>query len=324
MKMRLFLIVALAFSQWPALAVELDLAGKVFKKDGVIKAQSTMPVPAALLYDVRLEVSGTGTGTFGEVFATGDLATRLDAIAPGSSHKLRITLANLSQKLPVTLGQTMAFDQLSGVPIAPGTQGSFISKGKIKAQITKDGIVKASGSKMSFKAQDFSGAKLPVTGEYTIDTGRLVVEPSPATSATPRPDFILLLNSRFTIGNDEYVTNAPGTVDVPTLKKGKTKSLFFIVQNDGPATDDFTLRGLIPANGLSLRVFDGKTEITDAVFDPSGFAINALPSGGTKLLRMVVKVASNAQGFGLTAGVRVARTAAPSVSDTGGFSVIVR
>ncbi len=324
MKTLSLFVLGLVVSQWSAIAVDLDLAGKVFKKDGTIKVQSTAAVPAALLYDIRLEASGTGTGTFGEVFASGDLATRLDAISSGASHKLRITLANLSQKLPVTLGQTMAFDQLSGVPIAPGTQGSFISKGKIKAQITKDGIVKASASKMSFKAQDFNGTKLPVTGEYTINTGKLVVEPTPATSTTPRPDFILLLNSRFTIGNDEYVTNAPGTVDVPTLKKGKSKSLYFIVQNDGPAADDFTLRGLIPANGLSLRVFDGKTEITDAVFGTNGFAINALPSGGTKLFRMVVKVGSDAQGFGLTAGVRVLRTAAPSVSDTGGFSVIVR
>jgi len=308
-----------------ASAVELDLTGKTFTNGGKFVVSSTASVAPSMLYDVRLEASGTGTGTFASVFGSGDLATRLEQIQPGSSHDLRITLANLSGKLPVLLGQTTAFQQLGNVPVSGTGVGDFISKGKIKAQITKEGIVKATAKGMKFTAHDHDQTKVSVTGAYTVDAGRLVVEPSPATSTTPRPDLILLLNTRFTIGNDEYDTTAPGVVDVVPLKRGRTKTDYFIVQNDGPAADSLVLRSLFSPPGLSLRVFEGKSEITDQVASQKGYLIENLPSAGTKLFRMSVKLESDAALRGtLTAGVRVSRSADASVSDTGGISVFVR
>jgi hypothetical protein len=319
-----FTVVA-SFNPSVVCAVDLDLAGKAFQNGGKIAVNSTSPVPAALLYDVRLEASGTGTGTFEALLGSGDLATRLEQLEPGASRDLRITLANLSGKLPVKLGQTTAFQQLFNVPLGNGITGEFTSKGKIKAQIAKDGMVKASATKMKFTAKDQNQAKVVVDGAYTIDTGKLVVEPSPATSATPQPDFILLLNTRFTIGNDEYNASAPGTVDVVPLKRGRTKTDFFIVQNDGPSSDTFIVRALFSPPGISLRVFDGKTDITAQVSSSGGYVIENLPSAGTKLFRMSVKLEKEAVGRGtLSAGVRVSRSADENVSDTGGISVFAR
>jgi hypothetical protein len=308
-------------------AAEVDLTGRTFKNGGKIAASSATTVPGALLYDIRFEANGTGTGTFGFVFGTGDLAARLDQLQPGSSSKLKITLANIPGKLPVVLGQTLAFDQLFGVPVAAEVNdGQFVSKGKIKAQIAKNGIVKVSATGMNFKAANSSNRNVAVTGGYELNSGKVVVEPSPATSQTPRPDFILLLNKHFTIGNDEYETSAPGTIDVTRLKRGRTKSLYFIVQNDGPASDTFVLRSLFPSSGASLRVFDGKTEITDQVAPAAGgYSIPNLASGGTKLFRMVMKVESDAApGSTQSAGVRISRSADAALSDTGGINAFVQ
>ncbi|MEO8352908.1 MAG: hypothetical protein ABI680_14340 [Chthoniobacteraceae bacterium] len=325
MKTRFHVLCTLALAlQFPARGAEVNLAGEVFAKGGKISVSSSDAVPPALLYDISFEAGGTGTGTFGAVLGSGDLATRLDQLQPGSSQKLRVTLANLSQKLPMTLGQTMAFDQLSNVPLGDGATGRFTSRGKVKLRIEKNGKVKASAQKMKFSASDQNGGNIAVTGQYAIDSGRLVVVPSPASSLTQQPDFILLLNQHFTIGNDEYETNSPGTVDVVRVKRGRTKNDNFVIQNDGPNTDSFKLFVLFPSNGVSLRVFDGKKEITEQAMSQDGFAINDLPSGGTKLFRMAVKVAKDAPSGSIqSAGVRVVRSADFSARDTGGFSVNV-
>jgi len=309
-----------------ASAVEIDLSTEVFKQGAMIKAESSEALPAALLYNVRFEVNGSGTGTFEPLFGSGDLIARLQAIAPGAAAQLQFTLPNLPRKFPVSLGATRIYQQLSPVPLGNGvTDGSFEIAGKVKAQVTKSGTVKVSASKMKFKASDSSGSPLSFDGAYTVNVGKLIIEPAVASSVTPQPDFIVLRNSHITSGNDEYETQSPGTVDVTFVKRGKSTSNDFIIQNDGPSPDSFKLRALFHSSSLSVRVFDGKKEITDQVAPAVGYPIDNLPSGGTRVFRLVVTVSRDAKpGSNLNAGVRVSRTADESVADTGGVSIFVK
>lgn len=308
----------LFLSAFTARAVDLDLAGKVFKPGGKIVVSSTDAVPASLVYTVDLSGTGTSTGSFVPLFGDGDYESALAKIDPGAVSYLHFVLADLSGKIPVTLGVQQGFNEVQG-PFVDGTTGTLITKGHVSLKVNKKGIVTASLTGMSFSEKTSAGKKVAFTGAYTLTSGKLSVAPLPATSGTAQPGVISLINTHFCIaGSDSYSSVSPGNANPFRVKHGGSKTIFFILQNNGPSTDDFVVHaGPFPA-GFSARFYDGKKDITSQV-TASGYPVSALPSGGLKTLKVKLQVAHSVhRGGQATVAFSFARSADSSAVAYGG------
>ena len=316
----------LLFPGLSARAVDIDLSGKVLKPGGSIAVTSTTAVPTSLVYQVNLSGTGTSTGSFVPLIADGDFQTAVAAINPYFGMLLSVTLADLTGKFPVTLGAQEGFAEANNVPITAGTTGTLIVQGRVSLAINKHGFVTAKVSKMSFAERNNSGGRVRFSGTYTISSGDLSVAPLVATSGTAQPGIIALINTHFCLagGGAPYQTASPGNTNQVSLRPGTSVVTFFIMQNNGPATDNYVLQADPFPTDISADFYDGKTNITSQVTG-TGYPINSFPSSGLKAIKVKVIVGSHApkydNGF-LT--FRLFRSADPSELAYGGVQFYVR
>ncbi|MGA3172530.1 MAG: hypothetical protein ABSE62_16125 [Chthoniobacteraceae bacterium] len=280
------------------------MSGQVIKQGGSIGGVSIDAVPPALLYDIGFTGSGTPTGTFVYITATNTLAATLLQMGIASQP-----LINITGKLPHTICDKDLLNFLNGVPLTSSTTGNVTIKAFVKLTIDKKGFVHASASRFSFSARGQDNQRILFTGTFTIASGAgLTVVPSAATgdgSATPT---IIFPQGPF----ENSTEGASGLTTQQYVRIGRdaSRTEFFILKNDGPNTDNFTLTGQLP-NPLpggtskhpwfSATVYDGNTNITTSVFDVhtggfetpgTGYSIPDIPSGGTKLIKAVIHVGS--------------------------------
>jgi hypothetical protein len=77
------------------------------------------------------------------------------------------------------------------------------------------------------------------------------------------------------------------------LRHNQSRTDIFLVQNAGPSAQSFTVTSGSLPTGFSIRVFDGKSEVTSSV-EGTGYGIPNLASGAFKELRMKTTVSSAA------------------------------
>jgi hypothetical protein len=310
----LALCTAISLLAIPARAAVVDLTGQIVKPGGSISGTSTTPVPAGLLYDISAGASGTSTGSFAYSFGNGDLQTNLtnaNIYGPGFFS----TLVNITGKLPVTFSDKYLPNYFGTFPIGVSTNAaSMVINALVKFEIDKNGFVHVTASKLAFTPRDSHDHKLAFTGNYTVTSGSFSVVLSAPVSTTPLPSII------FPLGHFEW-----DQADV-SITKGTSKTVFFIVKNDGPSSDNFTLSCPFLPLGITTKIYSGTTNITDQVNLPdggSGYPIAGIASGGTMLIKVVVTAGSKAAGFP-DVDFNLYRTSAPSNVGTGSINLRVR
>jgi hypothetical protein len=322
-------VLLLLLSAISARAVDLDLSGKVFKPKAHVVVTSTGKVPNSLIYQINLSGSGTSTGSFISLFGNGDFATGLAAIDPGALSLLQFTLANPTGKFPAVLGAQEGVTGVADIAIATGTMGSVSSRAHVSIKLNKNGTVTAGITGISIRETTNAGKRLAVTGDYSLTSGMLSVNPLPATSGTAEPGVIALFNTHYCLMAGAYSEVSPGNgVDV-FVRPGGNETRFFIMQNNGPSVDNFVLKADAFPTGVTAQFFDGKTDITSQVTGSGGYAISNFPSAGLKLIKVKVNVGRStpkSQQFhnSGTVAFRLARATDSTVFAYGGVTVFVK
>ncbi|HEX4085794.1 MAG TPA: hypothetical protein VHY22_12850 [Chthoniobacteraceae bacterium] len=301
----LLLLAAAIFPGIAGHAASVDLSGQIIKPGGVLSGTSSTPVAPALLYDVGFTGSGTATGNMAYLTGTNNLSGVLEMM--GISPQ---PLVNITGKLPLNFCNKTIVNFLSDVPITSTTNGNLKISAHVVFSIDKKGFVHAKASGFSFQARTLDNKKIPFTGTFTVAPGgEFTVAPSaPENSGTATPNIV------FPLGHFEW-----DEADV-SMTPGTSRTLFFILQNDGPVTDNYTLIGappsptpLPPASGkptpkpyYTATLYDGTNNITSSVYTTSsngyeypgaGYSIPNFPSGGQKLIKAVVHAAPNAPSY---------------------------
>jgi len=307
LKMRILLSVlaAMFVAAIPARSAFVNLDGQVIKPGGSFGGVSTTTVPPALLYDVSFSGSGTPSGAFVSICGTNNFATVGDMFGLVSTPSAPVTLVNITGKIPHIICAKTLSNYFSGVQLTATSQGTLAVTAFVNLSIDKKGYVHVKASKLSFAARDTSNKKVPITGTYVMGGGAgfNVVPSAPVSSNSATPTIIYPLGA---YEWDEAILN---------MRRNTSKTVFFILKNDGPNTDNFTLVGQHPLPFLtssftlpakpyfSAMVYDGTNNITSAVYTTgsngvettgTGYSIPNFPSGGTKLIKAIVKTGPQA------------------------------
>jgi hypothetical protein len=109
-----------------------------------------------------------------------------------------------------------------------------------------------------------------------------------------RPDGRVRLSSvaAFT-GNNVYNTTGANQTVSTTAGRGVLRTFVVSAQNDGAATDSYSVRGPGSSTGFTVRYFAGTTDITTAVVNGT-YRLNGVAPGGARTFQMRVTVGSGA------------------------------
>ncbi len=140
-----------------------------------------------------------------------------------------------------------------------------------------------------------------------------------ASGPVHRPDAQIRLSSQTAFaGNNVYNTTGAGQTRSATSGPGQRRTFVVRLQNDGNATDGFTVRGCSATSGFSVRYLagtNGTTVITPAV-TAGTYTVGNVAPGGTAALRVEVTTqAGAAPGAVQSCLVTATSTATPSVAD---------
>jgi len=292
----LFSLLAIALLSAAAPAVTLSMGGSQFKNGGKIALNSgTSTLPAAQLYELTANVSGSATGNFlplvggstGIVSLNAALGTLLGS--SGASNYLGVTLANLPDKIPATLVNGLALQYFYTVtPLV-------ISSGHYTIKVDKHGKFSLALTSLRFKTLT-NGKTAPLTGSFDATAGStLTVYPAGPSSMAAQPNIMILANAHVVIGYSIFNSFPPGNISplFHALRHNQSRTDIFLVQNAGPSAQSFTVTSGSLPTGFSIRVFDGKSEVTSSV-EGTGYGIPNLASGAFKELRMKTTVSSAA------------------------------
>jgi len=112
------------------------------------------------------------------------------------------------------------------------------------------------GSTFGFTFPPYSATVLALNGP----------QPPPATR---QPDNLIKTSSESTyLGNNVYNTDGTGQTTSQNIRAGRSATFNVMIQNDGSATDSFTVQGNGNSTGFTIRYYTGSsggTEITTAV-----------------------------------------------------------
>jgi hypothetical protein len=277
-------------------AVTLSLGGARFTNHGKVALNSgTSTLPAAQLYELTADVSGSATGNFLPLVGGSTGIVSLNAVignllgSSAASNYLGVTLVNLPDKIPATLANGPALQYFYTVtPLV-------ISSGHYTIKLDKNGKFSLALTSLRFKT--YTNRKTaPLTGSFDATPGStLAVYPAGASSNTAQPNIMILANAHVAIGYGFYNSFPPGNISpiYHALRHNQSRTDIFLVQNAGPSTQSFTVSSGSLPTGFSIRVFDGKTEVTSSV-EGTGYAIPNLASGAIKELRMKTTISSAA------------------------------
>ncbi|HKA07422.1 MAG TPA: hypothetical protein VKD71_09210 [Gemmataceae bacterium] len=111
-----------------------------------------------------------------------------------------------------------------------------------------------------------------------------------------KPDNLIKLSSESTyLGNNVYNTDATSQTKNQNVPAGLTGVFHIMVQNDGTATDSFTVRGAGSSAGFTVTYYtglSGGTEVTSAV-TAGTYKVSNLAAGANQIIRVVITVAQN-------------------------------
>ncbi|HYI21021.1 MAG TPA: hypothetical protein VEX62_00155, partial [Candidatus Limnocylindrales bacterium] len=159
------------------------------------------------------------------------------------------------------------------------------------------------------------------TGETTnIATRKLTIDLTSGetvdctfTNARRKPDARVATSSGGTLKGNNIYSTTPGSSQALThpMTSNQVKSFYFSLQNDGNATDDFTVDGNVTgSSSFSVQFFNGATNITAAVLAGT-YQVNDLAANAAVVIRAQVTAAPSTPGSA-TAKVDVYFTAAGS------------
>jgi len=291
------------------LAASVDLGGIVVKHGADIKRSSleTDTISASTAYDFAIYGTVTGSGAFGFIEPGTSIAEALEMVDEGFSKNLDGTVINPSgkQKFTVLNRKLKGEMDFAGAPVK--------AKAKIVAGIHENGRAFFWFTGVSFTV----GPKSLKPGDtITFDPGSKcdirvsnAAKPSPAA----RPDLLFSLPKQEALGNNIY---AGHTINV-TISAGHAVKSYLLLFNDSLTTDSFTLSGPGSGDGVQIRYFAGKTDVTDDVVDGTYVVSNVAPRTGVVLkLKLKVKNGANHPGdFILRSSVN------PAVTDSIHFVV---
>ena len=116
----------------------------------------------------------------------------------------------------------------------------------------------------------------------------------PPPPATRQPDNLIKNSSESAyLGDNVYNADGAGQTKTQSVKAGRSATFDFMIQNDGSATDSFTVRGSGGSTGFTVKYYvgvSGGTDITTAVTGGT-HALNNLAPGASQVIRAVVTVA---------------------------------
>ncbi|HEY2271356.1 MAG TPA: hypothetical protein VGH30_01175 [Jatrophihabitantaceae bacterium] len=114
------------------------------------------------------------------------------------------------------------------------------------------------------------------------------------------------------VGNGVYSATGAGEARTLTIKRGKTKSCYVKIQNDGLVAASFTISGHGDAHGIEAHYFRGSTNVTAGV-RAGTYSTASIPARSFVLLRVKVSVAHSSADS--TTFVVTARSTAGSPPD---------
>jgi hypothetical protein len=305
MRISLSFLAAMFIAAIPARSAFVNLGGQVIKPGGGFAGVSTTTVPPAPLYDVSFSGTGTPSGSFVYICGTNSFAAVGDMFGLVSTPSAPVTLVNITGRIPHTICAKTLSNFSGGVQLTATSQGTLTVTALVKFSIDKKGYVHIGVSRLSLAARDSSNKKVPIAGTYIIGGGAgfNVVPSAPVSSNSATPTIIYPLG---VFEWDEAILR---------MARNTSKTVFFILKNDGPNADNFTLIGqhplpfltssstLPPKPYFSATVYDGTNNITSAVYTTStngfettgtGYSMPNFPSGGTKLIKAIVKTGPQA------------------------------
>ena len=92
------------------------------------------------------------------------------------------------------------------------------------------------------------------------------------------------------LGDNIYSTDGAGQTKSQSVRAGRSVTYDFLVQNDGSASDSFTVRGDGSSTVFTVKYYtglSGGTDITAAVTGGT-YAVNALAPGSSQVIRAVI------------------------------------
>jgi len=111
-----------------------------------------------------------------------------------------------------------------------------------------------------------------------------------------KPDNLIKLSSESTyLGNNVYNTDATNQTKNQQVQAGLTGVFHTMIQNDGTATDSFTVRGAGSSTGFTVKYYtdiSGGTEVTSAI-TAGTYRVSNLAAGANQIIRVVITVAPN-------------------------------
>jgi len=287
-------------------ALVINLDGSKFKNGGSFTvSQGTLP--AATLYKGDLALTVSGTGIFETLLGTSDpvdLYTKLQQNlgTPVADDITSHTALNEPGTLPVTLVKGPALQYFYHFVSSNGQTFVYlrvILKGKFNVKVDENGVVKAKVNALTFSAAKLTYVNgvlkktvpVPFTSKntLTIQSGTLTIDSANTHTANAKPDLMVMPNKYLALGNDVYSSSAPGSQSLyaTKLKAGHSLTVQFILQNDGPSTDDFKVSLGTLFTGATVSVTDpaNNADATTETF--------TLDPGAIKVLQMKITLASN-------------------------------
>jgi hypothetical protein len=109
-----------------------------------------------------------------------------------------------------------------------------------------------------------------------------------------QPDNQIKLSNESTyLGDNVYNTDGSNQTKATTVRAGKSATFDILIQNDGSATDSFTVLGAGNSTGFTVKYYPGTSggsEITSAVLAGT-YSVNNLAPGTNQVFRAVITVA---------------------------------
>lgn len=233
-------------------------------------------------------------------------ATTVDIAAPGDS----ITSTYLNSGYISMSGTSMATPHVAGSAALLLAKNSTLTVADVKAALLNN-VDKLS----QWTGKVVSGGRLNLARAMQAVAGSGSTPPTPPPTFTYQPDILIRTSAATTYAGDN-VYNTTGTNQTSTQTVGTgTASYVLQVQNDGNATDTFTLKSTTAASGWTVRYYDavtGGNDITSQITG-TGYRSYTLANGASQYLRVEVTAGSTVAG-GATADLAITATSTTDAS----------
>ncbi|MEA3187055.1 MAG: hypothetical protein QOD99_885 [Chthoniobacter sp.] len=258
----------------------LDLSGVVLQSGHDVSVTSSQMNPA---HAYNYSIAGTchGTGRFGSFIPAGtSIGDAFDQFQPDADSFLSGTVFDALGTFPFTALNRKFHGTKHIGPV------KISAAARINVVIDADGFAGISLTKVGVRLN----GHLDNSDTIVFEAGaKCTVTVAPAPSASPQPDFLILIPPNVGIGNDVYNSDGTGQKHTFRVARGRTNTVLLLIQNDGPNADTIIFNG-VAGQQVTNKYFDGDTDVTADVLSPGGYALSNLASGDARLLRMKVTV----------------------------------